>query len=185
MLPFTATFGRTEVAHADMGLVDELLQVVFGYGSAPATKKRQTASRRRTTSRRATTRSRLSSPRAFISFEKEDSWARDLLVGQARNRNNEIQFVDYSLHEPFGEKWKTNCRTRIARTRGTVVLVGPTTSRSQAVAWEIAESVRQGHPVFGIQINRDRTYAVPPGLPASRVIRWDVDAIVRRLSRWT
>lgn len=168
-----------------MGLFDELLQVVFGYGPAPAsTKRRETASRRRTTNRRAPRMSRLSSPRAFISFEKEDCWARDLLVGQARNRNNEIEFVDYSLHEPFGEKWKTNCRNRIARTRGTVVLVGPTTSKSQAVVWEIAESVRQGHPVIGIQINKDRTYSIPSGLPPSRVIRWDVDAIVRRLNSW-
>ncbi len=127
----------------------------------------------------------MAAPRAFISFQVEDDWARDFLVGHARNRNNSIAFSDYSVHEPFDEKWKTNCRARIARTKGTIVLVGPTTWRSEAVVWEIAETSRQGHPIFGIQINSDKTHRIPTGLPANRVIRWDFDAIVRQLNTWT
>ncbi len=122
--------------------------------------------------------------RAFVSFEMEDRWARDFLVGQARNRNNSIEFIDYSVREPFDEKWKTNCRDRIARTRGTIVLIGPTTARSPAVLWEIAETTRQGHPMFGIQITSDKTYVVPDGLSSSRVVRWSFDAIVSALERW-
>src|SRR5205823_6481208 len=106
--------------------------------------------------------------RAFLSFEMEDRWARDFLVGQAQNRNNELEFVDYSVHEPFDEKWRTNCRDRIARTKGTIVLVGPTTSQSPAVLWEIAETTRQGHPMFGIQITSDKTYPIPQGLSSSQ-----------------
>src|SRR4051794_1409132 len=102
-------------------------------------------------------------PRAFVSFEMEDSWAREFLVGQARNRNSAFEFVDYSVREPFNEKWKTNCRGRIAQTRGTIVLVGPTTSKSPAVVWEIEESKRQDHPVFGIQITSEKTYPIPQG----------------------
>jgi hypothetical protein len=124
-------------------------------------------------------------PRAFISFQVEDKWARDFLVQHARSKNNAIQFVDYSVHQPFDEKWKTNCRQRIAQTKGTIVLVGPACYKSEAVLWEIAETSRQGHPIFGIQINHGKTYVTPAGLPVSRVIRWDFDSIVRQLNLWT
>jgi hypothetical protein len=115
----------------------------------------------------------------------EDRWARDFLAQHAKDKNNNIEFLDYSVHQPFDEKWKTNCRARIAQTKGTIVLVGPTCASSEAVKWEIAETNRQGHPMFGIQISSDKTYVIPSGLPANRVIRWDFDAIVRELNRWT
>jgi len=127
----------------------------------------------------------LAAPRVFLSFQVEDRWARDLLVGQARNRNNEIEFTDYSVHEPFDEKWKTNCRQRIAQTKGTIVLVGPTTSKAEAVLWEIAETIRQGHHMFGVQIDTDKTHPIPAGLAAGKVIRWSVDVIVKQLETWT
>jgi hypothetical protein len=124
-------------------------------------------------------------PRAFIAFQVEDRWARDFLVQHAHEKNNDIEFVDYSVHEPFDQKWKTNCSERISRTRGTIVLVGLGTARSEAVLWEIAETNRQGHAMFGIQINHDKTHPVPSGLPASQVIRWDFDAITKQLATWT
>jgi hypothetical protein len=123
--------------------------------------------------------------RAFISFEMEDRWARDFLVQHARAKDTDIDFTDYSVHAPFDEKWKTNCRSRIAQTRGTIVLVGSSSAKSEAVLWEIAETNRQGHPIFGIQIKSDKTYTIPAGLPSSRVVRWDFDSIVKELKRWT
>ena len=122
--------------------------------------------------------------RAFISFQVEDRWARDFLVGQVKNKNNDLTFTDYSVHEAFGEKWKTNCKQRIAQTKGTTVLIGPTTAKAEAVLWEIAETTRQGHPVFGIQIKSDATYAVPKGLASGSVVRWDIDAIIKKLNGW-
>jgi len=124
-------------------------------------------------------------PRAFLSFMVEDSWARDFLVQQAKDRRNVIAFVDYSLHEPFDEKWKSNCRDRVAQTKGTIVLIGQRTSTSEAVKWEIAETARQDHYLFGIQINRDRTWPIPAGVPAKSVIRWDFDQVIAWLRTWT
>lgn len=126
----------------------------------------------------------MAKPRAFISFEMEDRWARDFLVEQAKQRNNKIEFVDYSVHDPFDSKWKTNCKDRIARTAGTIVLIGKTTYRSEAVLWEIAETKSQEHKIFGIQISSYATYPVPQGVPSSRVIRWNFDKIVSELERW-
>ena len=127
----------------------------------------------------------LAAPRAFISFEMEDRWARDFLVQQAKDKRNDIEFVDYSVQNPFDNSWKTQCRERMARTHGTIVLIGETTAKSEAVIWEIAETIRQDHYIFGIQISSDNTYAVPAGLPSSNVIRWNFEQIVKWLATWT
>jgi hypothetical protein len=124
-------------------------------------------------------------PRAFISFEMEDKWARDFLVQQARDKRNDIQFVDYSVQDPFDTAWKTQCQDRIARTKGTIVLIGQTTYRSAAVLWEIQETTKQGHYIFGIQVHKDKTHQIPKGLPPKNVIRWDFDQMVRWIGTWT
>lgn len=123
-------------------------------------------------------------PRAFISFEMEDKWARDFLAQQAKDDRNDVEFFDYSVKNPFDSSWKTECRKRIAMTKGTIVLVGSTTWKSDAVLWEIAETNRQGHHIFGIQINRDKTHLIPTGLPMSNVIRWDFTQIISWLKTW-
>ena len=123
-------------------------------------------------------------PRAFTSFEMEDKWARDFLVQHAKDKKNDIEFYDYSVNDPFDSKWKTECVKRIALTKGTIVLVGPTTSKSEAVLWEIAETIRQNHYIFGIQINKDKTHPIPTGLPSKNVIRWDFEQIVSWLNTW-
>lgn len=123
-------------------------------------------------------------PRAFISFEMEDEWARDFLAEHAMDKANEIQFVDYSVQDPWDSSWKTHCKERIAQTRGTIVLIGPTTHKSEAVVWEIQETLRQGHAIFGVQTKNGQTYSVPVGLPASNVIRWNFDQIVKWLGTW-
>jgi hypothetical protein len=126
----------------------------------------------------------MAKPRAFISFEMEDRWARDFLAEHAKDERNEVEFYDYSVKDPFDAKWKTECAKRIAMTRGTIVLIGPTTWRSEAVLWEIAETVRQQHYMFGIQVNRESTHTVPSGLPSQNVIKWDFDQIAQWLRSW-
>ena len=127
----------------------------------------------------------MAGPRAFISFQMEDRWARDFIVQHARDKRNDIAFLDYSVQNPFDSRWKTECARRISLTRGTIVLVGPSTWQSEAVQWEIAETIRQDHYMFGIQINRDRTHLIPAGLPSQNVIRWDFTQITQWLSTWT
>ena len=61
------------------------------------------------------------------------------------------------------------------------MLVGATTYQSEAVIWEIEETIRQDHYMFGVQINRDATHPVPKGLPSKNVIRWDFDQITQWL----
>lgn len=127
----------------------------------------------------------MAQPRAFISFEMEDRWARDFLVQQAKDKRNDIAFYDYSVQDPFDSKWKTECKKRISQTNGSIILVGKTTWASEAVVWEIAETIRQGNYIFGIQINRDETHKIPSGLPSKNVIRWNFTQIIQWLQTWT
>ncbi|WP_085108890.1 TIR domain-containing protein [Mycolicibacillus trivialis] len=123
-------------------------------------------------------------PRVFISFQMEDRWARDFLAQHAKDKRNDIEFIDYSVQNPWDNSWKTQCRERIALTQGTIVLIGSTTYLSEAVLWEIAETSRQKHYMFGIQTRSTHTYTVPSGLRHDEVVRWDFDQIVKRLSTW-
>ena len=127
----------------------------------------------------------MAKPRAFISFQMEDRWARDFLAQHAKDERNDVEFSDYSVKDPFDSKWKTECAKRIGMTKGTIVLVGPTTWQSEAVLWEIAETKRQEHYLFGIQINRDETHRIPSSLPSGSVIRWDFGQIKKWLGTWT
>ena|SRR5688572_14873824 len=127
----------------------------------------------------------MAKPRAFISFEMEDRWARDFLVQHAKDKGNDIEFHDYSVQDAFDSKWKTECSKRIGLTHGTIVLVGRTTWKADAVLWEIAETVNQKHYMFGIQINRDETHPIPTGLPSQHVIRWNFEQIAKWLNTWT
>jgi MTH538 TIR-like domain (DUF1863) len=126
----------------------------------------------------------MAKPRAFISFQMEDKWARDFLAQHARDGENDVEFSDYSVKDPFDSRWKTECTKRIGMTKGTIVLVGPTTWQSDAVLWEIAETIRQNHYIFGIQINKDTTHAIPGGLPSNNVIRWNFQQIAKWLGTW-
>src|SRR5262249_49125101 len=120
--------------------------------------------------------------RAFVSFRVKDRWARDFLAQHARDKRIPFEFLDYSIKEPFESRWKANAQARIAQTNGTIVLIGPSTARAAAVLWEIAETLRQGHALFGIQINKGKTHGIPTGI--SRVVRWNFQDIAGELARW-
>src|SRR5204862_8124592 len=66
-----------------------------------------------------------------LEFQIEDRWARDFLVQHSKDKRNDIGFTNYSVQNPFDSSWKTNARARIARTKGTIVLIWGTTCRQK------------------------------------------------------
>lgn len=107
-----------------------------------------------------------------------------LLRQHAKTGAGGLDFRDYSIKEPFDEKWKTNCKERISQTSATIVMIGPETANRDAVNWEIEESYRQGHKVIGVRIYKDRRDPVPKLLRehGAPVIDWDTEEISQRLS---
>lgn len=110
----------------------------------------------------------------FISFKMEDESPVNLLRHQAREGLG-VEFRDYSVKEPFDEKWKTNCRERIAQTSAVIVFVGRDTANSKPVNWEIDEAYSQGKKVIAVRIHRDENNPLPEALVRHKttVINWD------------
>ena len=118
---------------------------------------------------------------AFVSFAAEDARIRDLFVGQSRHPDTEWEIIDWSLHRPFDERWKTQTRPRIVRSGVVVVLIGPGTHRAEGAIWEINCAKAAGVPVFGVWINRTKRGRIPPGLTVNNIINWSHAGIKRRM----
>src|SRR5260370_1420228 len=84
----------------------------------------------------------------FLSFVEEDVSSVNLLRGQAKNENSDIEFNDWSLTEPFdsrdGEYIRRGIRERIRQSSLTIVYVSERTADSRWVDWEIRESLAMG-----------------------------------------
>lgn len=88
----------------------------------------------------------------FISFDSRDIQDVNLLRGQAKNEDNELEFNDYSLKEPFdserAEYIKAGIRERIRQASVTAIYVSDVTHESKWVDWEARESIAQGKGVI-------------------------------------
>lgn len=121
--------------------------------------------------------------RVFISFAVEDTYARDFLVGQARNNNSPFDFIDYSVREPWSESWRTKCRERIRSCSGFIALISPATMKADGARWEMKCAAEEGIPSLGIQCQKDDPGRVPPELGAAQVINWRWDDIREFIER--
>ncbi|MBN2315427.1 MAG: TIR domain-containing protein [Sedimentisphaerales bacterium] len=111
--------------------------------------------------------------RIFISFAIEDKWARDYLRGQARNENSPFDFVDMSAKEPWDEKWKTNCRSRIKGCNGVIALVSKNTANADGQLWEIKCAKEENIRIKGIYTTTDkRPTRLPSELNGVPIVSW-------------
>ena len=119
----------------------------------------------------------------FISFKVEDEPQVGLLRHQAKEGLG-VEFRDYSVKEPFDEKWKSNCRERIAQTSALICFIGPNTAKSEAVNWETEEAYRQNKKVIGVRIYKDQNHPIPKALKEhhAQTINWDNAKISQWLS---
>lgn len=111
--------------------------------------------------------------RIFISFAIEDKWARDYLVGQAKNKSSPFEFVDMSVKEPWDEKWKTNCRTKIKGCDGVIALVSTNTAKAEGQLWEVRCAKDEKVLVRGFYTTADnRPSSLPDEFEGVSVVSW-------------
>ncbi len=110
--------------------------------------------------------------RIFISFAVEDAALRTLLVGQAKNEKSPFEFVDMSVKEPWDEKWKTNCRTKIKGCDGMIALVSKNTAKATGARWEVACAKEEKVPVRGIYVKDNKPATLPSEFSGVRVVEW-------------
>jgi hypothetical protein len=114
----------------------------------------------------------------FLSFAYEDIDEVNLLRGQAKNENSDIEFNDWSVREPFNSSRadyiKQRIGERISQCSVTVVYVSNDTAKSAWVNWEIEESVRRGKEVLAVHKGDQRPKALPSGIQKHhvRVVPW-------------
>lgn len=123
--------------------------------------------------------------RVFISFHVEDEAQVDLLRQQAKDEGSDIEFIDYSVKEPFDNKWKTRCTERIKRSSVFVCMIGPETYKREAVLWEINKAYELGKKVIGVRIYRDKKHKIPKPLKDNnaKIIYWNLSDIANELGR--
>jgi hypothetical protein len=125
----------------------------------------------------------------FISFANEDVNDVNLLRGQAKNENSEIEFNDWSLREPFDSKRaeyiKSGIRDRIERSSVTVVYISEHTANSKWVDWEIRESIRMGKGVIAVHKGESRPRRLPSAITELNVpiIQWTQKGIAAAIEK--
>jgi len=109
----------------------------------------------------------------FISFAYEDVGTVNLLRGQAKNENSPIEFNDWSVSEPINSERapyiKQKISERIAQSSLTVVFISDATSKSEWVAWEIAESLSKGKKVLGVYPQDSKPKKMPEAITSNNI----------------
>ena len=95
----------------------------------------------------------MANKRVFVAFAIEDEKTKTLFTGQAKNKNVPYDFVDMSVKEPWDEKWKTKCRSRIKGCDGFIALISKNTKKASGQLWEIDCAKDEGIPMMGIYID--------------------------------
>jgi hypothetical protein len=114
--------------------------------------------------------------RVFISFHMDDLHAKTLLQAQAKDDRFDLEFINYSVNEPFDEKWKTQCKTRIAQCDIVICMIGQNTHSRPAVIWELNTAYSLNKKVFGIRISKNRWDNIPSPLiyNGATITNWDI-----------
>ena len=124
----------------------------------------------------------------FLSFVEEDLDLVRLFRGQAKNENNELEFSDYSVQEPFDSLNAAYIQGQITnlinRASVAVCLIGNTTHRSRWVDWEMEKAQELGKGIVGVRLH-STFQDVPPSIFNFDydVVDWDIREIIATIER--
>lgn len=115
----------------------------------------------------------------FISFAGEDLNEVNLLRGQAKNENSDLEFIDRSLQKPFDSKdadyIKRGIREHIRQSSITVCYLSENTAQSKWVDWEIRESIALGKGVIAMYKGDSLPAKIPSAIKEFKIklVPWD------------
>lgn len=125
----------------------------------------------------------------FISFVEEDLNDVNLLRGQAKNKNNELDFRDYSVKDPYDSKnadyIKRNIREKIKQTSITLVYLSDSTSKSKWVNWEIEESIKLGKQILAVYKGDSAPKNLPTAVKENNIkpVKWSHSEIMDAIKK--
>lgn len=115
----------------------------------------------------------------------DDELQVDLLRHQAKNDKFDLEFTDYSVKEPFDDRWKSQCTERLKQSSVVVVMIGEDTHTREAVLWEINKAYELGKPVVGVRIYKDGNHTIPEPMQqnGARIVNWKMEEIQGAINR--
>lgn len=125
----------------------------------------------------------------FLSFAMEDRDEVNLLRGQAKNENAELEFNDWSLREPFdsdnAEYVRRGIRERMRQCSLTLVYLSPSSAKSPWVDWEISESIEMGKAVIGVYRGDRPPTQIPAAARSNRIplVPWRHPELMRAIKK--
>jgi Thoeris protein ThsB, TIR-like domain len=125
----------------------------------------------------------------FISFVEEDLDDVNLLRGQAKNENSNLDFNDWSVKEPFdsekAEYIRRGIRERIRQSSVTLVYISDKAASSKWVDWEIQESIALGKGVIAVYKGDSPPANLPPSIVEHkiRLVPWDQKQITAAIEQ--
>ncbi len=125
----------------------------------------------------------------FLSFSSEDLAEVNLLRGQAKSENSELEFNDWSLREPFDSKKaeyiKRGIRERIRQCSVTVVYISDNTASSKWVDWEISESIAMGKGVVAMHKGGSPPGQLPRAVTDNKVpvVPWNQKELAKAIKK--
>lgn len=93
--------------------------------------------------------------RAFLSFAMADMPLFETFKSLVERQHPDVELLDHAVKDNYEEDWKRACATKIDRSELLICLVGATTYRSKAVAWEINHGVSLGKRVVAVKLSAD------------------------------
>ncbi|PHQ69220.1 MAG: molecular chaperone Tir [Sneathiella sp.] len=115
----------------------------------------------------------------FISFAYEDANEVNLLRGQAKNENSDIEFNDWSVKDAFNSKnadyIKRQITERIKQSSTTVVYVSDQTKNSNWVNWEVQKSIELNKRVIAVHKGDKPPRSLPDAVKGNKsinLIKW-------------
>lgn len=123
----------------------------------------------------------------FISFSSNDLNEVNLLRGQAKNDENDLEFSDRSLKEPFNsenaEYIKRGIREKIDQASVTMVYISKDSASSKWVDWEIRESLRKGKGVIGVYQGGKAPLSLPSAFKEYnlKTVKWSHQALTNAI----
>lgn len=114
----------------------------------------------------------MANKRIFVAFAIEDETTKILFTGQAKNDKVPYDFTDMSVKDPFDEKWKTLCRSRIKGCDGVFVLITKNLKQAEGATWEIKCAKEEKIPLLGVYMKGSSILDTPDELNGVKKIDW-------------
>ncbi len=123
----------------------------------------------------------------FISFAYEDLKEVNLLRGQSKNEQTDLDFSDYSVKEPYDSKnadyIKNQITEQIKHCSVTIVFLSPDSLNSKWVAWEIKKSKELGKGVIGVYKENEQPSSIPNEVSKylDKIVKWNHQDIMKAI----